>query len=53
MNARFRLKLSTMKEPFINAEERIDKIVGRRSRTPDASGAVCSYSLWLWSYIVP
>jgi hypothetical protein len=25
-----------VKQPFINAEEKIDKIVGRRTRTPDA-----------------
>ncbi len=25
-----------MQEPFINAEEKIDKIVGRRTKTPDA-----------------
>ena len=25
-----------MKEPFINAEEKIDKIVGRRTNRPDA-----------------
>lgn len=24
-----------MKQPFINVEEKIDKIVGRRTRTPD------------------
>ncbi len=24
-----------MKQPFINVEERIDKIVGRRTQTPD------------------
>lgn len=25
-----------MKEPFINVEEKIDKVVGRRTRTPDS-----------------
>ena len=25
-----------VKEPFINAEEKIDKVVGRRTKTPDA-----------------
>lgn len=25
-----------MKQPFINVEERIDRFVGRRTRTPDA-----------------
>ena len=25
-----------MKQPFINVEEKIDKIVGRRTHTPDA-----------------
>ena len=29
-------KLFTVKEPFINVEERIDRVVGRRTRTPDA-----------------
>jgi hypothetical protein len=25
-----------VKQPFINVEEKIDKVVGRRTRTPDA-----------------
>ena len=25
-----------MKSPFVNLEEKIDKVVGRRNRTPDA-----------------
>ena len=25
-----------MKQPFVNVEEKIDRIVGRRTRTPDA-----------------
>lgn len=36
LHASFRLKLPVVKKPFINVEERIDKIVGRRTRTPDA-----------------
>ena len=30
------LCLSTVKSPFINVEEKIDKVVGRRTATPDA-----------------
>ena len=26
----------TVKQPFINVEEKIEKVVGRRTRTPDA-----------------
>jgi hypothetical protein len=32
----FRVRVSTVKEIFINVEERIDKVVGRRTRLPDA-----------------
>ena len=30
------LPLGLVKQPFVNVEEQIDKIVGRRTRTPDA-----------------
>ena len=30
------LSFRQLKQPFINIEEKIDKIVGRRTRTPDA-----------------
>jgi hypothetical protein len=31
-----------MQQPFINVEERIDRIVGRRTKTPDALSTVTS-----------
>lgn len=31
-----------MEQPFINVEEKIDKIVGRRTKTPDALSIVTS-----------
>ena len=31
-----------MKEPFINAEEKIDRLVGRRTQTPDALSTATS-----------
>ena len=30
------LALALVKQPFVNVEEKIDKIVGRRTRTPDS-----------------
>jgi hypothetical protein len=31
-----------VKEPFINAEEKIDRLVGRRTQTPDALSTATS-----------
>ncbi len=33
---------STVKEPLINVEERIDRFVGRRTQTPDALSTATS-----------
>ena len=35
MRAGSKPKLPTVKRPYINVEERIDKIVGRRTKAPD------------------
>jgi len=33
---------SAVKQPFINVEEKIDRVVGRRTKTPDALSTVTS-----------